>query len=119
MSFIDQYELTVLRRKNKELKDRIQELEDDNARYMLGKGESKLENPRFKVTNCPFEIIDTSNNHIYWLENEYHVKAIVDLLNGLNDVDNNMVFDKTEREKLMKKLREMKKESKYHFKGGE
>ena len=45
--------------KTYELELRIDELEDDNQRYSLGTGKPVLENPQFKVTGCPYEILDT------------------------------------------------------------
>ena len=65
------------------LKDRIDDLEDDNERYCLGEGKPVLENPRFKVTGCPYEIKDTSNNHYYWLEHQENVKEMCRVLNSL------------------------------------
>ena len=59
-------ELNQLYNKKRELEHRIDELEDDNTRYSLGTGKPVLENPQFKVTGCPTEILDTSNNHYYW-----------------------------------------------------
>ena len=42
-----------------ELELHIDELEDDNQKYSLGYGKPVLENPQFKVTGCPYEILDT------------------------------------------------------------
>lgn len=63
------------------LQDRIDELEDDNEKYSLGCEDIILENPQFKVTSCPTEIKDTSNNHYYWLEHEGNVKALCQVIN--------------------------------------
>ena len=59
--------LNQLNDKNNELEDRIDKLEEDNVRYHLGRGEPQLEDPRFIVTTCPYEICDTINNHYYSL----------------------------------------------------
>ena len=65
------------------LQDRIDELEDDNEKYSLGCEDIILENPQFKVTSCPTEIKDTSNNHYYWLEHEGNVKALCQVINEI------------------------------------
>lgn len=66
-----------------ELELRIDELEDDNQRYSLGTGKPVLENPQFKVTGCPYEILDTSNNHYYWLEMQENVKELCKEINKI------------------------------------
>jgi len=66
-----------------ELELRIDELEDDNQRYSLGTGKPVLENPQFKVTGCPYEILDTSNNHYYWLEMQENVKELCKKINKI------------------------------------
>lgn len=62
---------------------RIDELEDDNQKYSLGDGKPVLENPQFKVTGCPYEILDTSNNHYYWLEMQENVKELCKEINKI------------------------------------
>lgn len=69
--------------KTYELKLRIDELEDDNQKYSLGTGKPVLENPQFKVTGCPYEILDTSNNHYYWLEIQENVKELCKEINKI------------------------------------
>ena len=69
--------------KTYELELRIDELEDDNQRYSLGTGKPVLENPQFKVTGCPYEILDTSNNHYYWLEMQENVKELCKEINKI------------------------------------
>ena len=69
--------------KTYELELRIDELEDDNQRYSLGTGKPVLENPQFKVTGCPYEILDTSNNHYYWLEMQENVKELCKEINRI------------------------------------
>ena len=66
-----------------ELELHIDELEDDNQRYSLGTGKPVLENPQFKVTGCPYEILDTSNNHYYWLEMQENVKELCKEINKI------------------------------------
>ena len=66
-----------------ELKLHIDELEDDNQKYSLGTGKPVLENPQFKVTGCPYEILDTSNNHYYWLEMQENVKELCKEINKI------------------------------------
>lgn len=69
--------------KTYELELHIDELEDDNQRYSLGTGKPVLENPQFKVTGCPYEILDTSNNHYYWLEMQENVKELCKEINKI------------------------------------
>lgn len=66
-----------------ELELHIDELEDDNQKYSLGTGKPVLENPQFKVTGCPYEILDTSNNHYYWLEMKENVKELCKEINKI------------------------------------
>lgn len=66
-----------------ELELHIDELEDDNQKYSLGTGKPVLENPQFKVTGCPYEILDTSNNHYYWLEMQENVKELCKEINKI------------------------------------
>lgn len=66
-----------------ELELHIDELEDDNQKYSLGYGKPVLENPQFKVTGCPYEILDTSNNHYYWLEMQENVKELCKEINKI------------------------------------
>lgn len=68
----------------KELKDRIDKYRDDNESYSFNTGKIKPENPRFKVTDCSTEILDTTNNHYHWLEMEGNVEEICRILNELN-----------------------------------
>ena len=65
-----------------EYQDRIDELEDDNQKYHLGKGQPLPENPRWKQTLCTAEIHDTLNNHFYWLELDGNVEEICRILNN-------------------------------------
>ena len=69
--------------KTYELELHIDELEDDNRKYSLGYGKPVLENPQFKVTGCPYEILDTSNNHYYWLEMQENVKELCKEINRI------------------------------------
>lgn len=69
--------------KTYELELHIDELEDDNQKYSLGTGKPVLENPQFKVTGCPYEILDTSNNHYYWLEMQENVKELCKEINKI------------------------------------
>lgn len=69
--------------KTYELELHIDELEDDNRKYSLGYGKPVLENPQFKVTGCPYEILDTSNNHYYWLEMQENVKELCKEINKI------------------------------------
>lgn len=93
--------LNQLNDKNNELEDRIDKLEEDNVRYHLGRGEPQLEDPRFIVTTCPYEICDTMNNHYYWLEMKENVKEVCRVLNELYESNNKL---KNDNQRLKNKL---------------
>lgn len=85
----------------KELKDRIDKYRDDNERYSFNTGGIKPESPRFKVTSCTTEILDTTNNHYHWLEMEGNVEEICKILNELHEENKEL---KNDNQRLINKL---------------
>ena len=111
--------LNELHNKNIELQNRVDELEDDNKWYSLGLGKPIPENPRFKVTDCPYEIQDTYTNRYYWLEDHDNVKSLCRLLNqcSLNEegIHDNWMRDK----ELITKLNELIKLTEFQLENKE
>lgn len=93
--------LNKLVEENEQLKNRVDELEDDNMKYTLSTDKLDGYTKRFMPTKCINEFRDCKTNRYYWLDNEDNFTGALELLNLL-DCENEQL--KQENENLKSEL---------------
>ena len=86
---------------NKQLKNKISVLKDDNETYHKSLEQLNLYTKRFIPTKCTNEFKDCKTNRYYWLDHEGNFKGCSELLNLL-DSENEIL--KSENRHLKSKL---------------
>ena len=76
--------LNCLNDENKQLKNKIDVLEDDNETYHKSLEQLNLYTKRFIPTKCTNEFKDCKTNRYYWLDHEGNFKGCLELLNLLD-----------------------------------
>lgn len=76
--------LNCLNDENKQLKNKIDALEDDNETYHKSLEQLNLYTKRFIPTKCTNEFKDCKTNRYYWLDHEGNFKGCLELLNLLD-----------------------------------
>ena len=107
-------------RKIKDLENRIEIMEDDNNKYSLSVLRvKKREEERFKVTECPYEVLDTQYNRYFWLELRDNITAFCFIVNDINntlddfmDITNELRLTTTD-ENLKRKAEDMLEHMEY------
>lgn len=76
--------LNCLNDENKQLKNKIDALEDDNETYHKSLEQLNLYTKRFIPTKCTNEFKDCKTNRYYWLDHEGNFMGCLELLNLLD-----------------------------------
>ena len=76
--------LNCLNDENKQLKNKIDALEDDNESYHKSLEQLNLYTKRFIPTKCTNEFKDCKTNRYYWLDHEGNFMGCLELLNLLD-----------------------------------
>ena len=94
---------------NKQLKNKIDVLKDDNETYHKSLEKLNLYTKRFIPTKCTNEFKDCKTNRYYWLDHEGNFKGCLELLNLL-DCTNEVL--KSENRQLKGRLMEYEEPNK-------
>ena len=97
-------------KENEQLKNRVDELEDDNMKYTLSTDKLDGYTKRFMPTKCINEFRDCKTNRYYWLDNEDNFTGALELLNLL-DCENEEL--KSENRQLKGRLMEYEEQIKW------